>query len=95
MINKEIKQQETTAQCASIVMRCAYKWMLAAGIISLIGLLIAVILSLCITGEDEAGRWSEIWMMATMLELILSGLAAIVTHWKDVHAWVRDELRYP
>lgn len=67
--------------------------MLAAGVISLIGLLIAVILSWGITSEDEAGRWSEIWMIATLLELILSGLAAIVTHWKDLCDWVRDELR--
>jgi len=94
MMNKEIKEQETTAQCAiCIVMRCAYKWMLAAGVIGLIGLLIAVILSWCITGEDEAGRWSEIWMMATLIELILSVLAAIATHWKEVYEWVRDELR--
>lgn len=92
--NEEIKQQETTAQCAiCIVMRYAYKWMLAAGILSMIMLLIAVVLSWCITGNDEPGRWAYMWLLVTILELIVSGLAAIATNWRDVKDFMRDAMR--
>ena len=86
-----LKTKKESVIC--IIMCYAYKWMFVAGLVSLIALFIAVIFSWCITGEDEAGRWGEIWMMATLLELTLCGLAAIATHWKDVYNWVRDELR--
>ena len=94
MKNKEINDKKNTAQCAiCIVMRCAYKWMLTAGILSLITLMIAVIINWCITFNDEPGRWADMWLMITLVELIASGLAAIATHWRDLKYFMCDVLR--
>jgi len=94
MKNKEIKQQETTAQCAiCIVMRCAWKWLLAAGLVSLIIELILMIGMLVINGNEKQGDWATIWLCASFMTCFIAGLAALLTYWKDVYNWVRDELR--
>lgn len=95
MKNKEIKQQETTAQCAiCIVMRCAWKWFLAAGLVSLLAILMFAIVWLIIYGNQEhTERWIEIWIGVTLADLMIAGIAALLTYWKEVKQWVCDELR--
>jgi len=89
-ITDKDKQKPCTIQN---VMCCTYKWMMAAGILSLITLMVAVIINWCITFNDELGRWADVWLMVTLLELIASGLAAIATHWRDVKDFMCDVLR--
>ena len=94
MNNKEIKQQEAAAQCAiCIVMRCAWKWLVAAGLISLILQLFVAVAMLIVNGNEKVPAWAEMWMGLTLMVLLLGGLAALLTYWKDVYDWVRDELR--
>ena len=94
MKNKEIKQQETTAQCAiCIVMRCAWKWLVAAGVISLILQLFVAVTMLIVNCNEKVPKLAEMWMGLTLIVLLIGGLAALLTYWKDVYGWVRDELR--
>ncbi len=94
MNNKEIKQQENTAQCAiCIVMRCAWKWLVAVGVISLIIQLFTAVTMLVLNGNEKVPKWAEMWIGLTLMVLLLGGLAALLTYWKDVKEWVCDELR--
>ena len=94
MKNKEIKQQKTMKQCAiCIIMRCAWKWLLAAGVASLLIELILMVAMLLINGNEKAGDWAVIWMGVSFVTCFIGGLAAIATYWKDVKKWVCDELR--
>lgn len=94
MNNKEIKQQETTAHCAiCIVMRCAWKWLLATGLVSLIIELILMVGMLIINKNEKQGDWVTIWLGASLMICFIAGIAALITYWKDVKGWIFNELR--
>lgn len=89
--NKETKQQEPIVRCA--VMRCFWKWLLAIGILNLIVIIILLIARLIIYGNQELTmRWFCMWYGITLGVLILSGITAIITYWKNIKEWIRNEL---
>lgn len=94
MNNKEVKQQETTAHCAiCIIMRCTWKWLLAAGLVSLIIELILMVGMLIIDKNEKQGDWVTIWLGASLMTCYIAGIVALITYWKDVKGWICNELR--
>lgn len=94
MKNRGVKQQETTAKCViCVAMRCAWKWLLAAGLVSLIIELTLMVGILMINGNEKQGDWATIWLGASFMACLIAGLASLLTYWKDVYNLVCDNLR--
>jgi len=77
-------------------MKKILKWSLITGICSLLILLMVLIMWLIINGNQEhTERWIEMWLGLTLVELMIVGIFALLTNWKDVkHLIVHNSLFY-